>query len=64
MDVWMGHFTSLANRQHTIRHKDQVLDVIGDFPRSDGSGMLRLGTRIQDPGTGVFDVLTFLTRQP
>lgn len=40
-----------------------MIDIIGDFPRADGSGVFKLGVRLAPNADGTFDLVTILTKQ-
>lgn len=43
--------------------KGGVEDIIGTFPKADGTGPFRFGIRIAPRGDGSFDLITLLTKQ-
>jgi hypothetical protein len=40
-----------------------MIDIIGDFPRADGSGTFRLGIRLFHRADRLYELITILTRQ-
>jgi RHS repeat-associated protein len=62
-DQWVGYLQDLASRPSTITKSDGVQDIVGSFPRADGTGTFRLGIRVSPRADGSFDLITILTRQ-
>ncbi|MFK4089365.1 RHS repeat-associated core domain-containing protein [Kribbella sp. NPDC020789] len=62
-DQWVGYIQDLARRPSTAQLNDGIEDIVGTFPKADGSGTFQLGIRISPLGDGTFDLVTVLTRQ-
>ena len=62
-DRWLAYLQDLAGRPATASLTNGVEDVMGLFPRADGSGTFRLGIRVAPHGDGTFDLVTILTKQ-
>lgn len=60
---WVGYIQDLANRPPTKTLEDGIIDIMGKFPKSDGSGTLRLGIRLSPRSDDTFDLVTLLTSQ-
>jgi RHS repeat-associated protein len=62
-DLWVQYIQDLASRPATATLKGGVEDIIGTFPKADGSGTFQFGIRISPAGNGRFDLVTLLTKQ-
>ena len=62
-DSWMGYISRLFARPETARTANGMIDIMGDFPRADGSGTFRLGIRLFHRADGLYELITILTRQ-
>ncbi len=45
-ETWLGHLRELATRPVTALRSDGIQDIMGKFPKADGSGTFRLGLRL------------------
>ncbi|MGI8665834.1 MAG: hypothetical protein ACR2N4_07375 [Jatrophihabitans sp.] len=63
VEMWTGYMQDLAGRAVSNTSKDGIIDIIGDFPRSGGSGTFRFGLRLSRDADGTYDLVTLLTRQ-
>ena len=61
-DVWRDHIQDLAGRPVTRTLKGGVEDIVGTFPKADGSGTFQFGIRIAPSPDGTWDLVTLLTR--
>lgn len=61
--IWMDHVRSLASRGATRTRNDGVQEIIGEFPRTDGTGTFQFGIRLQPLRDGRFNLITLLTQQ-
>jgi hypothetical protein len=62
-DLWRNYMQDLAGRPVTNTLKGGIEDIIGTFPRADGSGTFQFGIRIAPSSNGSYDLVTLLTRQ-
>ena len=62
-DTWMQHMQDLAGRPTTAMLKNGMEDVIGAFPKADGTGDFSFGIRVVRNSSGGYDLVTLLTRQ-
>ncbi|MFC9693326.1 DUF6531 domain-containing protein [Kribbella sp. NPDC056951] len=62
-DQWVGYLQELASRPSTAQLNNGIEDIVGTFPKANGSGTFQLGIRISPRGDGTFDLVTVLTRQ-
>jgi hypothetical protein len=63
MDLWRGYMQDLASRPPTAHLNNDVQDIVGTFPKADGSGEFRFGIRVAPNADGEWDLVTLLTRQ-
>ena len=63
VDTWLGHLRELATRPYTALRNDNIQDIMGKFPKTDGTGTFRLGLRVSPKDDGTFDFVTVLTAQ-
>jgi hypothetical protein len=63
MDLWRGYMQELAGRPPTAQLDDGVQDILGTFPKADGSGEFRFGIRLAPNNDGEWDLVTLLTKQ-
>ncbi len=61
--MWLSHMAELAQRTPTQVHPDGMLDIVGIFRRTNGSGSFSMGVRLFPKQDGSFDLVTMLTRQ-
>ncbi len=58
------YIQDLAGRPATATlNNNNIEDIVGTFPKADGSGTFQFGIRIRDNGDGPFDLVTLLTKQ-
>lgn len=62
-EIWKGYMQDLASRPATSTTPNGMLDIIGTFPRSGGSGNFQFGIRLSPRSDGSFDLITLLTKQ-
>jgi hypothetical protein len=62
-DLWRNYIQDLAGRPATSTLKGGIEDIIGTFPKADGSGTFQFGIRISPSSDGSFDLVTLLTKQ-
>ncbi len=62
-DLWRSYIQELAGRPATSTLKGGIEDIIGTFPKADGSGTFQFGIRISPSSDGAFDLVTLLTKQ-
>lgn len=62
-DRWRNYMQDLAARPVTNTLKGGIEDIIGTFPKADGSGTFQFGIRIAPSSNGSYDLVTLLTRQ-
>jgi hypothetical protein len=62
-DLWRNYIQDLAGRPATSTLKGGIEDIIGTFPKADGSGTFQFGIRISPASDGSFDLITLLTKQ-
>ena len=63
MDLWRDYMQDLAGRPPTAYLDDDVQDILGTFPKADGSGEFRFGIRVAPNSDGEWDLVTLLTKQ-
>lgn len=62
-DLWRNYMQDLAGRPTTAHLKGGIQEVMGIFPKGDGSGSFRFGIRIAPGDGGTWDLVTLLTKQ-
>ncbi|GAA1558644.1 hypothetical protein GCM10009741_74490 [Kribbella lupini] len=62
-DQWFQYIQELASRPPSASQSNGIQDIIGMFPRADGSGDFKLGIRVSPNEDGSFDLVTILTKQ-
>jgi hypothetical protein len=62
-EIWKGYMQELASRPVTSTTSNGMLDIIGSFPRTGGSGSFQFGIRLSPRSDGSFDLVTLLTKQ-
>jgi hypothetical protein len=62
-DTWMGNISRLFSSPNAVPTGNGMIDIVGHFPRADGSGMYRMGVRLCPKPDGTFDLITVLTKQ-
>jgi len=62
-ETWLGHLRDLGTRPATKHLPNGMLDIMGKFEKTDGSGRFRLGLRLWPKDDGTFDFVTVLTGQ-
>jgi hypothetical protein len=63
VDLWRSYMQDLASRPVTGTTTNGMHDIIGTFPKADGTGTFQLGLRLSPNSDGTFDLITLLTRQ-
>jgi RHS repeat-associated protein len=61
--VWTGYLQDLASRPVTSTTSNGMQDIIGTFPKANGSGTFQFGIRLSPRPDGTFDLVTLLTKQ-
>jgi hypothetical protein len=62
-DIWRGYMQDPASRPATGTTSNRMLDIVGTFPRTGGSGSFQFGIRLAPGSDGSFDLITLLTQQ-
>ena len=62
-DHWSQNVAELFTMPETKRTKNGMIDIIGTFKKSDGSGFYKMGVRLHERTDGTFDLVTVLTDQ-
>jgi hypothetical protein len=62
-DRWVGHIQDLARRPATNIRRDGIEEIVGEFPKADGSGTFLFGLRLSPKLDGTHDLVTLLTGQ-
>ena len=63
LDLWHGYMQDLASRPPTAHLNNDVQDIVGTFPKADGTGEFRFGIRVAPNSDGEWDLVTLLTKQ-
>jgi hypothetical protein len=63
MERWVECMSELFSRPPTNLLDNGIIDIIGTFPKADGSGVFKLGVRLSPAADGAFDLVTVLTKQ-
>jgi hypothetical protein len=62
-DLWRNYIQDLASRSSTATLKGGIEDIVGTFPKADGSGNFQFGIRIAPLPNGTWELVTILTKQ-